>query len=183
MQQMESWSCLFDGSLYRRLYVFERSPTTRTDLNSFRFIQFLPIQASENTVEAEYTESEQSKPLLDKSRYTDDAPPTIVKFDKRNSIKRKSIEEAINRPNDACVVPNVEGIELANDAVCPFGLAKNLEKQICIIPSRKKSKFSAPRPPQPLYHSHATHFLLILITILCRQFYFSTKKDNAHQLY
>lgn len=108
---------------------------------------FYIFEATENTVDGEYNESEQSKPLLEKSRYTDDAPPTIVNFDKRNSNKRKSTEEAINRPNDACVVPNVEGIELANDAVCPFGLAKNLEKQICIIPSRKKSKFSTTTPP------------------------------------
>lgn len=112
-------------------------------------IYYLYVEATENTVDGEYTESELSKPLLEKSRYTDDTPPTIVKnYDKRNSIKRKSTEEAINRPNDACVVPNVEGIELANDAVCPFGLAKNLEKQICIIPSRKKSKFSATNPTQ-----------------------------------
>lgn len=54
---------------------------------------------------------------------------------------KKSVDDVLHRSTDRFATTNVDGIDLANnEEVCPFGLAKNLEKQICIIPSRK-SKF------------------------------------------
>lgn len=95
--------------------------------------------AIETAPEEEYTEKEQTKPLLENSEMRN-APTISTAYEKRHSI-RKSIDETKGRTAEGTAVRNnVEGIELASDAVCPFGLAKNLEKQICIIPSRKKSK-------------------------------------------
>lgn len=91
--------------------------------------QFLLSQkATENTAEGEYNESEQSKPLLDKAKSPNE--------NATNSFKKKSISEAPTRRSDGLILPKVEGIELGNDAVCPFGLAK----KIIVVPSRRKSK-------------------------------------------
>lgn len=96
--------------------------------------------AIETAPEEEYTEKEQSKPLLENSEMRN-APTVSTSYEKRHSLRSKSIDETKGRTAEGTAVRNnVEGIELASDAVCPFGLAKNLEKQICIIPSRKKSK-------------------------------------------
>lgn len=90
--------------------------------------------ATENAAEGEYNEKEQTKPLLESHEAT-----ITTTYEKRSNY-RKSIDDSKARTTEGTSIRNVEGIELANDAVCPFGLAKNLEKQICIIPSRKKSK-------------------------------------------
>lgn len=70
-------------------------------------------------------------------------------YEKNSNFRKKSVDDTKFRSAEGSAVRNVEGIELANDAVCPFGLAKNLEKQICIIPSRKKSKC-----PHTLYNNN-----------------------------
>lgn len=93
--------------------------------------------ATENTVEGEYNEKEQTKPLLEPEKRAEATVTTS--FEKRSNYRSKSVDDTKTRSMEGSIVRN-EGIELANDAVCPFGLAKNLEKQICIIPSRKKSK-------------------------------------------
>lgn len=99
----------------------------------------------ENAADNEYTESEQSKPLIEKNKSAGNANEMRRNYEKQNTLNRKSIGEAVNRPlKRSSTLPNDEGIELANDGVCPFGLAKNLEKQIQIIPSRKKSKCLEP---------------------------------------
>lgn len=79
------------------------------------------------------------KPLLEQEGKRTEATVT-TSFEKRSNFRSKSVDDTKSRSMEGSTVRNVEGIELANDAVCPFGLAKNLEKQICIIPSRKKSK-------------------------------------------
>lgn len=104
------------------------------------FQTFCPIHvATENAAEGEYNEKEQTKPLLESHGSRNEATIT-ASYEKRSQNFRKSIDDTKARPTEGTAIRNVEGIELANDAVCPFGLAKNLEKQICIIPSRKKSK-------------------------------------------
>lgn len=64
-------------------------------------------------------------------------------FDVRRSSfkKSKSVDASIARSTNDFNPPiaNADGVEISNE-VCSFGLAKNLEKQICIIPSRKKSE-------------------------------------------
>lgn len=96
--------------------------------------------ATENAPDGEYNENEQTKPLLEK-HHQQQRDTVTTAYEKSNNYRKKNSDESIKqRTTDISTVRNVEGIELANDAVCPFGLAKNLEKQICIIPSRKKSK-------------------------------------------
>lgn len=94
--------------------------------------------AAENAAEGEYHESEQEKPLLEQREKRTEATVT-TSFEKRSNYHKKSVDDTKSRSVEGSATRNVEGIELANE-VCPFGLAKNLEKQICIIPSRKKSK-------------------------------------------
>lgn len=96
--------------------------------------------AAENAPEGEYHESEQEKPLLEQRDKRNEATVT-TSFEKRSNFRKKSVDDQKCRSveGNSTTARNVEGIELASE-VCPFGLAKNLEKQICIIPSRKKSK-------------------------------------------
>lgn len=108
---------------------------------------------------------EQRKPLLDQHHRQDEITAKQA-HDKRSNYRAKSIDETKARPREGSAVRNVEGIELANDAVCPFGLAKNLEKQICIIPSRKKSKC----PTQHyfiliLFYSHSVFLFIFFYQI------------------
>lgn len=104
-----------------------------------KFVFICSCLATENAAEGEYNEKEQTKPLLEHRENRNEAIVT-TSYEKRSNFHRKSVDDTKNRSMEGSAVRNVEGIELANDAVCPFGLAKNLEKQICIIPSRKKSK-------------------------------------------
>lgn len=94
--------------------------------------------AAENAVEGEYNENEQEKPLLEQHEKRNETTVT-TSFEKRSDFRQKNVDDPKSRSVEGSTNRNVEGIELASE-VCPFGLAKNLEKQICIIPSRKKSK-------------------------------------------
>ncbi|XP_055322618.1 uncharacterized protein LOC129578306 isoform X2 [Sitodiplosis mosellana] len=100
------------------------------------------IEDSENTAEGEYHESEQEKPLLKQHDKRTEATVT-TSFEKRSNFRKKSVDDSKSRSVEGSTARNVEGIELASE-VCPFGLAKNLEKQICIIPSRKKKSSGRP---------------------------------------
>lgn len=96
------------------------------------------IFAAENAIEEEYSEKEQEKPLLE-DHVKGNLPTVTTINEKRSNYQKKNADDSKSRSAEGSANRNVEGIELASE-VCPFGLAKNLEKQICIIPSRKKSK-------------------------------------------
>lgn len=104
-------------------------------------VSIIRYVATENAPDGEYNENEQTKPLLEQHHQQQQRDTITTAYEKSNNYRKKNADETIKqRTTDISTQRNVEGIELANDAVCPFGLAKNLEKQICIIPSRKKSK-------------------------------------------
>ncbi|XP_031631573.1 uncharacterized protein LOC116345922 isoform X2 [Contarinia nasturtii] len=100
------------------------------------------IEDSENAVEGEYSEKEQEKPLLEEHE-NGNVPTVTTSYEKRSNYRKKNADDSKSRSAEGSTNRNVEGIELANE-VCPFGLAKNLEKQICIIPSRKKKSSGRP---------------------------------------
>lgn len=103
------------------------------------------------------------------------APTISTTYEKRHSL-RKSIDETKARPAESTAVRNnVEGIELASDAVCPFGLAKNLEKQICIIPSRKKSK--CPITAFIAFHFHL-HSICLCACVCCVRLWKQLKRKK-----
>lgn len=57
-------------------------------------------------------------------------------MEKRNSFVNTSRRDSKYRSVDRIASTNELNIA-NNQEVCPFGLAKNLEKQICVIPNRK----------------------------------------------
>lgn len=61
---------------------------------------------------------------------------------RQSFVRSKSVTDPKLRSSDRFSSANIDDIDLANnEEVCPFGLAKNLEKQICVVPNRKSMHF------------------------------------------
>lgn len=84
-------------------------------------------------------------------------------LDRRQSFMRsKSFNDPKQRSTDRFSTANLNDIDLANkEEVCPFGLAKNLEKQICVVPNRKsKSSLQSTFPIIDIHNNSNKHFFL-----------------------
>lgn len=96
-------------------------------------------------------ENEQSQPLIDGKKLSDRSNisrKNSSTLDRRQSFMRsKSLNDPKLRSTDRFSTANIDDIDLANkEEVCPFGLAKNLEKQICVVPNRKSKSVIAEHP-------------------------------------
>lgn len=100
-------------------------------------LHFIATEYAEEEIDEE---SEQSKPLIDgkKMAETKFGSRKNSAMEKRHSFMSKSINDPKNRSSDRYSSTNIDDLDIANnEEVCPFGLAKNLEKQICVVPNRK----------------------------------------------
>lgn len=96
------------------------------------------ISATEYAEEEMDEDNEQSKPLIDENMSSDAryAYRKNSAMEKRNSFINKSRRDS--KYHSADRVASTHELDIANNQeVCPFGLAKNLEKQICVVPNRK----------------------------------------------